>query len=509
MKTNSNTNCLWVTKMQIAVDFKIEDLLSVSPAIVVFLASLIPLTLKVFRQNQEPNSLAATLYALAGLIGAAVLAVLVGGSENSSYYFANALVLDGLATFSTLMIVAITGLCLILAREHNATNGRQFSEFIFLLLNASVGMMILAWSNDLIVTFIGIEIMSLCLYLLIALSHEERMSKEAAFKYFVLGSFASAIFLYGVALIFGSAQTTYINELMELAGELSAGSYIFLFGVVLAILGFCFKVAIVPFHAWTPDVYEGSPTPVTAYMAAGVKLVTFVAFLRFVAGEYLATELSGQLIEVLQWLAVFTMLLGNIAAVLQNNLKRMLAYSSIAHSGYILMGILASAVGGANFLGASGVVFYIMSYSIMTIGAFGVIALLEKDEDSIVHVEDLSGLAKRNPWAALCFTIFLLSLAGLPPTVGFFAKLFIFSAAIKQGFFWLAVWGVIASAISVYYYLRPIVYMYMKEEPGFSVAPHYRLSHLAVTAMAVFVVVFGLFTSPVYAWVSSALNNLM
>ena len=173
------------------------------------------------------------------------------------------------------------------------------------------------------------------------------------------------------------------------------------------------------------------------------------------------------------------------------------------------MGVIASAVGGTNFLGASGVVYYVMAYSIMTIGALGVVCLLEKEYDSIILVDDLSGLAKRNPWAAFCFTVFLLSLAGMPPTVGFFAKLFIFSAAIKQGFFWLAVWGVIASAISVYYYLRPIVLMYMKEEAGVSVASHYKLSHVTVTLMAAFVLLFGLFTSPVYDYVSNALNTLM
>jgi NADH-quinone oxidoreductase subunit N len=296
---------------------------------------------------------------------------------------------------------------------------------------------------------------------------------------------------------------------MEVAAEMSASSYIFLIGITFIIVGFCFKVAIAPFHAWTPDVYEGSPTPVTAYMASGVKVVTFVALLRFVAGDYLVGELSGKFIGILQWLAVLTMLVGNIAAVLQNNLKRMLAYSSVAHSGYVLMGVIAASVGGSNFLGASSVIFYVISYSIMTIGSFGVIALLEKEYDSIILIDDLSGLAKRNPWAAACFTIFMLSLAGIPPTMGFFAKFFVFSAAIKQGLYWLALWGVVASAISVFYYLRPIVYMYMKDEPGVSVAEHYRLSHVTVSAMAVLVVVLGLCTSPVYKVVSDALQTLM
>lgn len=496
--------------MQITLDFGLEDFVCVLPAIILFVASLIPLTLKIFRGNEEPNSLATVVYALIGLIGAGIVAGLLHSSTTpGNYFFANALVIDGLSTFSTILIVAITGTALVLAREHLATNGRQFSEFVFLLLNSAVGMLILAWSNDLIVTFIGIEIMSLCLYLLIALSHEEKLSKEAAFKYFVLGSFASAVFLYGVALIYGTAQTTYLNELMGMAGEMARTSYIFLLGVTLAVLGFCFKVAIVPFHAWTPDVYEGAPSPVTAFMATGVKVVTFVAFLRFIAGDYLLSELSGRVINVMQWLAVFTMIVGNVAAIMQSSLKRMLAYSSIAHSGYVMMGIVASAVGGSNFLGATGVIYYVMAYAIMTLGAFGVVCLLEKEETSIVHVEDLSGLAKRNPWAAFCFAVFLLSLAGVPPTVGFFGKFFIFSAAIKQGLFWLAIWGVLSSAVSVYYYLRPIVYMYMREENGVSVASHYRLSHAVVSLMVILVIGCGIFTNPLYEVVSKALQTLM
>lgn len=496
--------------MQITLDFGLTDFVCVLPAIILFIASLIPLTIKVFRGNEEPNSLASVVYALIGLLGAgAVAAVLHSSTTPGSYYFANALVLDGMSTFATILVVGITAVALILAREHQATKGKQFSEFIFLMMNSAVGMLVLAWSNDLIVTFIGIEIMSLCLYLLIALSHEEKLSKEASFKYFVLGSFASAIFLYGVALIYGSAQTTYLNELMGMAGELARTSYIFLVGVTLAILGFCFKVAIVPFHAWTPDVYEGSPSPVTAFMAAGVKVVTFVAFLRFIAGDYLLSELSGRVVNVLQWLAVLTMIVGNVAAILQSSLKRMLAYSSVAHSGYVMIGMIASAVGGSNFLGATGVVYYVMAYAIMTLGAFGILCLLEKEETSIVHVEDLAGLAKRNPWAAFCFSVFLLSLAGVPPTVGFFGKFFIFSAAIKQGLFWLAIWGVISSAIGVYYYLRPIVYMYMREEAGVAVAPHYRLSHAVVSLMVLLVIGFGLFTNPIYEVVTKALQTLM
>lgn len=487
--------------------FPMEDLVCIIPLALIFLASLVPLTLKVCRGNKESHPTAAVLYGFIGLIAALLSSLILYSNQSKAFYaFSEALVFDGLSAFSTVMVALVTGIALLFSREHVSTKGAQFSEYVFLLMNSAVGMLILAWSNDLIITFIGIEVMSLCLYLIIALSHEERLSKEAAFKYFVLGSFASAIFLYGVALIYGATGTTYIHKVLLAAPDLVATSYTFFIGAVLMILGFAFKVSLAPFHAWTPDVYEGAPTPVTAFMSTGVKLVSFIAFIRVLLGDYVSKDMTGNLINVLQWLAVITMLVGNIGAIVQPGLKRMLAYSSVAHSGFIFMGAVCASVGGQTWLGTSGVAYYLFAYAIMTIGAFGVVALLEEYDSDMILVEDLAGLGRRSPILALCLTIFLASLAGLPPTIGFFGKFFLFAAAIKQGLFWLAIWGAINSAIAVYYYLRPIVVMYMHESARPVVVRAKAGTYAAVAAMAVLVLVFGFATDPIYRMIVRAVG---
>ncbi|NQY99183.1 MAG: NADH-quinone oxidoreductase subunit N [Bdellovibrionales bacterium] len=489
-----------------STQFEMLDLLLVSPAIALFLASLIPLAIKVLRGNTESNSVATIMYGLVGVVTAMVLTLANYGIDKVA--FQGALRFDGLSFWMQMVVLVVAAVTLILSRDNPATNNRLFSEYVFLLLNSLVGMMIVAWSNDLMSLFIGIETMSLCLYILIALSSEPRKSKEAAFKYFVLGSFASAIMLYGISFIYGTVGSTYIQDITQVSIQLMNTNRLFLFGVVLTILGLCFKVSVFPFHSWTPDVYQGAPTPLTAFMSTGVKAVSLAFFLRFIAMEVIVSERAILLMNALEWLAAFTILAGNIAAIMQDNLKRMLAYSSVAHSGYVMMGILAAGVGGESILGASGVVFYIVAYTIMTLGAFGILVLFEKRAESSLEVSDLSGLGARNPWAAACITIFMLSLAGIPPTVGFFGKLFIFSAAVKQGFFWLAVWGVIGSVISVYYYLRPIVTMYMQNDEGASVLQTKGLTRLAISVLAISVIVFGFIAESIYSTVTSDLASL-
>ncbi|MGE0764373.1 MAG: NADH-quinone oxidoreductase subunit N [Bdellovibrionales bacterium] len=489
--------------MEQTVSFRWFDVLQLMPVICLVLASVIPLAIKVLTGNKEQNSFATLCYGLVGLVAAGGWLVAMGGTKNVA--FEGALVFDGLSTLAGLLIVFVTGMALIYARENFSTNNHQFSEFVFLLLNSAAGMLLVSWSNDLIFFFVGLEMMSLCLYVLIAMSSEERLSKEAAFKYFLLGSFASAILLYGIAFVFGTSGTTSIPALAEQANQLMATNRLFMVGLVFLILGLCFKVSIFPLHAWTPDVYQGAPTPVTAFMATGAKTATFVLFLRVMTTDALAGEQAERFVDVLQWLAAFTILAGNIAAVMQNNLKRMLAYSSIAHSGYIMVGLVVAALGGTDPLGGSSVVFYLVAYSLMTVGAFGILSIFEKDEDASLKVEDLKGLAKRRPWLALCLTLFLLSMAGIPPTIGFFGKFFIFSAAVKAGLVWLAIWGVFGSVIGVYYYLRPIVYMYMADEEGAEVAEERYLSMGLVSIAAVLVVLLGIFSSPVYKAVLNAL----
>ncbi|MCB0407152.1 MAG: NADH-quinone oxidoreductase subunit N [Bdellovibrionales bacterium] len=488
------------------IQFELLDLLLVSPVLVLFLASIIPLTMKVLSGNRETNTFSTFACGLGGVIAATFLTAANYGIQKTA--FQEALRFDGLSFWIQMTVLLVAGATLIFSKESSATNNNQFSEFVFLLLNSAIGMMVVVWANDLMTLFIGIELMSLCLYILIALSSEERLSKEAAFKYFVLGSFASAIMLYGVSFIYGTVNATTIPEITKLAPDLMETNRLFLMGVILTMLGLFFKVSIFPFHAWTPDVYQGAATPLTAFMSTGVKAVSLAFILRFFTMDILLSEHSTPLMNAVEWLAALTILVGNIAAIMQTNFKRMLAYSSVAHSGYVLIGLLAAGVGGEALLGASGVVFYVISYAIMTLGAFGVIGLFETNEDSMIDIDDLKGLAQRSPWVAACISLFMLSLAGIPPTVGFFGKFFIFSAAIKQGFVWLAIWGVIGSVISVYFYLRPIVLMYMYDEEGATVISSKVLTQMAITIAALLILALGIFSEPLYKAVLANMGSL-
>lgn len=476
------------------------------PVVVLFLASIIPLTIKVLTGNREMNSFATMSYGLAGVVAAGGMILSTAGTNRMA--FDGLVVFDGLSTAIGLTIMFVTGLTLVLARENFATNNNQFSEFVFLMLNAAAGMMVVTWANDLMTFFVGIELMSLSLYVLIAMSSEERHSKEAAFKYFVLGSFASAILLYGISFIYGTAGSTQLSVVAETAGQLMASSRLFLLGLVLLIVGIGFKISLFPLHAWTPDVYQGAPTPVTAFMATGVKAATFALFLRVMGVHFLATDQAVSLLNLLQWLAALTMLVGNIAAVMQSNLKRMLAYSSVAHSGYLMIGLLVAGISGEDTVGLNSVVFYLIAYAVMTVGAFGVLSIFEKDENSSLTLDDLKGLAKRRPWLSACLAIFLLSLGGVPPTFGFFGKFFIFAAAVRANLIWLTIWAVISSVIGIYYYLRPIVYMYMREEEGVELPEDKGLSIGFVTGSALLVALLGFFSEPLLQAVAAVLAKV-
>lgn len=482
-------------------NLSVNDLILVSPMIALFLTSLIPISVKVLRGNREQNPLTALIQGLIGVVIAAVLLAIFSGSGRTAFH--SMLLFDGITQWMGIIALAATAGSMVLMYENPAMKGAQFSETIFLTLSSALGMLILVSATDLLMIFIGLELMSLALYLMIAMSHEEKLAKEAALKYFILGGFSSAIFLYGVAFIFGSTGSTNILDFLETARTLIATNRLFLFGITFAVVGFCFKVAIVPFHAWTPDVYQGAPTPLSAFMATAVKTVSFAAFLRLIATRSL--EGSQNLFDILQWLAVLTMIVGNVAAILQNNLKRMLAYSSIGHSGYILVGLITAGVSEVGSFGASGVIFYLMSYCFMTLGAFAVVSMMENSENSIINVDDLSGLARRRPGLALCFTIFLLSLAGIPPTVGFFGKFYLFNAAIGEGLLWLTIWGVLNSAISVYYYLRPIVTMYMKEGDAEIAGHSLNATTITVLVSAVCIILLGLASGPLFSAVEKGL----
>lgn len=480
----------------------ILDLLLVSPMLVLFLTSLIPITIKVLRGNNEQPKIATLIQALGGIVVAAVLLLIV--SNNASTAFSSILVFDGLTKWIGFIALIATGVALILMSENSSTIGAQFSELVFLTLSSAIGMLILVSAIDLLMVFIGLEMMSLALYLMIAMSNEQKLSKESAIKYFILGGFASAIFLYGISFIFGSVGTTYLPDLIEKTPDLISSSRMFVFGIALMVLGFCFKISVFPFHAWAPDVYQGAPTPHTALMSTAVKAVSFAAFLRLISSKALVG--SENMLDILQWLAVITMIVGNVAAIIQTNMKRMLAYSSVAHSGYLLVGIITTGVSDNLSFGATGVMFYLASYSLMTLGAFAVITMLEKTETFAVQVDDFAGYAKKNPMMALSLSVFLLSLAGVPPAIGFFGKFYLFNAAVGEGLIWLAVWGMINSVISAYYYLRPIVVMYMKDGDPEEVSHSTVGTKVAILFSAILVVILGLASGPIFQVFEKALT---
>jgi NADH-quinone oxidoreductase subunit N len=380
-------------------------------------------------------------------------------------------------------------------------------EYYVLLLISTSGMITMATAADLIVMFLGLELLSLPLYILTAFERQALNSLEAGFKYFLLGAFSSAFFLYGIALVYGATGTTSLSRLAGLLPG-SAVNDLLLIGFGLLLVGFAFKVGVVPFHWWTPDVYEGAPTAITAFMSVATKAAAFGAFFRVFVASAPAPVMDWRI--ALAVLAVLTMTLGNVAALLQSNIKRMLAYSSIAHAGYILIALVAM-----DPAGTSGAIFYLVAYTLTNLGAFaGVIALSDGPCERL-NVSDYAGAARSHPLVAAGMSICLLSLAGFPPFAGFVGKFLIFGSAVATGWTWLAVVGVLNSLVSVYFYLRPVVQMYMHEPvPAWDkannpaafgpvqVAP---LVGLALLVVVVGVIALGIFPSPAIAFAQIAI----
>lgn len=492
--------------------FSPADILMISPLLALFFASIIPISMKAIR-GREMSYFSSLVWSIVGVVAASGLNIsLVHGylkisKLNFLTAFSNALLVDGISVWAAYTIYIITGFVLMLLYENKGTKDHQFSEHIFLVMSSALGMVLVTMANNLIITFMAIELMSLSLYLLIALSKEPVLSKEASFKYFVLGGMGSAIFLYGIAFIYGTANTTNLQELGAQAATLFAGEKLFVVGLALIIAGMGFKISLVPFHGWAPDVYQGSATPVTTFMAAGVKLACFIALLRIFM--YAETIQSDVVVNVMQWLAAITMVGGSLAALRQENVKRMLAYSSIAHSGYAMMGLISASFGGSSEVGVISLLFYLLTYSLMTIGSFAVVSVLESKEDSVLLMDDLRGLGKKYPLLAFSMTLLLLSMAGIPPLIGFFGKFYVLMAAIDQGFYWLALMAIISTAAGVYFYLRPIVLMYMADGGTVKVDKSTYLSQSVALVMALSMLIFGLFSSPLYNFVrSSVLNSL-
>ncbi len=362
--------------------------------------------------------------------------------------------------FSGVIAVCALG-SVFVAFSYNERIGFEREEFFALLFFAAAGMFVMVSAYNLVSLFLGLELMSLPIYVMVGFRRRDLLSNEAALKYFILGAFAIAFFLYGVSLIYGLTGTTnYKGIIVEVMDRGIASSPAFLLAVALILVGFAFKVSAVPFHMWVPDVYQGAPTPVTSFMATAVKAAAFAAFLRLF---YMSFMMGRAHWAVIIWvLAVLTMTLGNIVALAQRNIKRMMAYSSIAHAGYMLIGIASLSVESTR--AASSVMYYLLVYAFMNVGVFAFVGALEKKgELRGLEIEGYAGLAQRKPLLGLAMSVFMLSLAGIPPTAGFFAKYYVFSAAVERGFIGLAVIGVLNSLLSLYYYLRVVVVMYMRK----------------------------------------------
>ncbi len=367
---------------------------------------------------------------------------------------------DRYTVYFKILFLAIAVIAMLLSEKHLELNGRLLGDYYALILLATVGMMVMAEAIDIVTFFVGIELTALAGYVLAGFFRYDELSVEASVKYFLTGAFASAFLLMGLALLYGATGATAYEEIGAriAAGGLDGG--VMVTAIIMLTAGLAYKVGAVPFHNWAPDVYQGAPTPVSAFLTVGPKAAGFAAIVKFFI-MVLGTE-SGTWVRLLVVMAILTMLTGATMALVQHNLKRMLAYSSIAHVGYLLLAVIAGGEGSESF-GSAAVMFYLAAYAMMNLGAFGVLVYLANNSDYDYSLDGVAGLGRSFPSAGVVMTMFMLSLAGIPPTAGFFAKFYLFAAVVDAGMAWLAVVGVLFSVVSAYYYLRVIVYMYMRE----------------------------------------------
>jgi NADH-quinone oxidoreductase subunit N len=442
------------------------DLHTITPVLIVTLTACAVLLAEALRRKDEQMPLAGL--AVIGLSGAIITSVLQWGLSRVGF---GVILLDNFAIFLNVTICGIGLLTVLLSVGNSERDHLPQGEYYSLMLFSIVGMMLMGSTRDLLVIFLALEIMSLGVYVMTGIKRSSEAGAEAAFKYFLLGSFSSAFFLYGIALAYAVTGTVKLDELgMRVASSALNPNVLLVLAMIMLLVGFAFKVSAVPFHMWTPDAYQGAPTLVTGFMSTGVKAAAFAAFVRvFLATMEPLRSLPAGAEDGIAWapvlsaIAGLTMIVGTVVGVAQTSVKRMLAYSSIAHAGYLLVGLVA-----ANSAGKAAILFYLVAYGITNLGAFGVLAALSTNDRPHDDVREFAGLWHERPGLAALLTVFLLSLGGFPPTVGFIAKWYIFSAAVQEGLIALAVLGVLTSVIAVFFYLRIVVLMYMSDEtaPG-------------------------------------------
>jgi NADH-quinone oxidoreductase subunit N len=487
------------------VTFDPAQVFAYTPMLILIAMGCVVLLAETFAHGSSRAGLA--WIGVAGCVAAVVALVMQWPDVTEPQtHFGGMLVVDRMALYLDAAFIAAALLTLLVAPPYLREQGFEFGEFYAMVLFAAAGMVMVAHAQHLVSLLIGIETMSLAAYVLTGCWRKSLRSIEGAMKYFLMGAFATGFLVYGIALVYGTTggELSYAGIANKV--QQASGTPLFYLGEYFILIALAFKVAAVPFHMWAPDAYEGAPTPVTGFMAAGVKAAAFGAIVRLLGSAFasplLVFDFTGWA-SVLSVLAVLTMTLGNLAALRQDNVKRLLAYSSIAHAGYLLIGVVA---GGLGISGAQpAVLFYLVTYTFTTIGAFAVVAWMGSRKDERLYIDDWAGVGTSRPAVALAMTVFLLSLGGVPPTGGFFGKFYLFKAAMEAPqLYWLVVAGVLNSVVSVYYYLRIVVAMYFRDpmrplEPTDS--PSMRAG-LLLTAIAV--VLLGIFPSTFVDWAGPA-----
>ncbi len=439
--------------MDLSQFFTTADLIGIVPETILTVTALSVLTLEMARVSRPRIILSV---AVLGLLLSAAGAFITSG--NNQILFGGMLKLNQISLFFDMLYISIGLITLIFSQGYLEKRGsKSRGEYPALILFAVIGMMLMTRANDLVIVFLGLELLSISLYVLVGFLRHDNLSNESGLKYLLLGAFATGFFLFGAAFTYGATGTTnYDGILLAIANDNILSKIYLVLGIGLLLIGFAFKVALVPFHMWSPDVYQGAPTTVTGFLCTAPKAAGFGALL-ILFNNPLA-DMHYQWQDIFWLLAVLTMTVGNVTALVQSNVKRMLAFSSISHAGFLVMGILV-----LNVSSISAVLFYLVTYSVINLGSFAIVSAVEGEENGL-KFKDYRGLGLRYPWLAAAMTIFMISLAGFPPTAGFVAKYGLFSAAIAEGYIWLVVIAVLNTLISVYYYLRLVINMYMKEE---------------------------------------------
>ena len=485
------------------------DVSAIAPLVTAILVAIAIIVVDIVLPGRRFPALAVSLLGLA-----IVAAVTVVAGQTRATAFGGSYVVDPLTTFLDLLFVAIVALTILFAPDYLEPRDLPMAEFAAVLVFAMTGAMLISASADLLVLFLGLELMVLPGYLLAGFAKRDALSTEGAIKYFLLGSFSSAIFLFGLAFVWGLTGTTHVSGPDGVAAKLGAmvtGGAPFSAGLAMGLAfmttGVAFKIAAVPFHYWTPDAYQGSPTPVTGYLSVGPKIGAFALILRLFVGGL--GPLKADWLAVVFVLAAVTMTLGNLVALTQNNVKRMLAYSSIAHTGYMLVGLAAYAGGQPS--GLQGLLYYGAAYTFMNLGAFAIVAALQRRPGVTSQLDTFAGLARRETLLSILMALFMLSLTGIPPTAGFFAKVSVILPAVQAGG-WLTVLAVIAmlnAAAAAFYYLRVVVYMFMRDPATTDEPPrHSPLVWTGLWATSILTIAFGILYSPIFSAVSDAARAL-